>query len=113
MAEIPSPSCEYILLNDFLTRDFTVTRSMTSLKIKTRKLTVQIKDNGKVLTSVPGQKIIKGLPVEIESAKCLRMQNIIVCHFKEQQMKVKIDLKNVVTTISVSGWHQGKLQGKI
>jgi len=111
LAEIPSPSCEYILLNDFLTRDFTVTRSMTSLKIKTRKMTVQIKDNGKVLTSVPGQKIIKGLPMEIESAKCLRMQNVIVCHFKEQQMKVKIDLKNVVTTISVSGWHQGKLQG--
>ena len=54
-----------------------------------------------------------GLPVESGKSSCVRVDNLIMCHFKEQALKVTVDLKNFFTSISVSGWYKGKSQGKL
>merc|ERR1711931_350660 len=56
-------------------------------------------------------KLDNAIIVESGKSSCVRIDNLIMCHFEEQGMKVTVDLKNFFASISVSGWYKGKSQG--
>ena len=110
--EIPSPKYQYVLIHDFQNSDFTVLKIKDAIKIKNKDMKVVIFNNGKVSTKFSGGKIVYGLPVETNAAKCLRKENLIFCDFPNDKFQVVTNLKHTIVTIAVSTWHHGKLQGK-
>lgn len=109
--EVPTKKCQYVLTHDFAYGTFTVTKGDDFLKIKTKDMKVVIYNNGKTITTLPNNQVEESLPVEFKDSKCVRKQNLVFCHFAAEGFKVVKDLKNDITTFSVSQWHHGKLLG--
>lgn len=99
-------------MHDFQNSDFTVLKTKDAIKIKNKDMKVVIFNNGKVSTKLSSGKIVYGLPVESNAAKCLRKENLIFCDFPDDKFQVVTDLKHSIVSIAVSAWHHGKLQGK-
>lgn len=102
--------CSYLLAHDFVNNKFTVKTEGSSLVIDTPDMSVTIKKNGNV-KAVVGKEVIKTLPVQSKSGHCKRQGNLIVCDFVTDDFKVVVDLKNEITTLSISGWYFGRTQG--
>jgi hypothetical protein len=105
----PSP-CSYLLARDFQDKKFTLSKLDNAIIVETPQMTVKIRNDGQTKTTI-GNSMKFGLPVESGKSTCVRMDNLILCHFKEQGLKITVDLKNFFITISVSGWYKGKSQG--
>ena len=99
-------------MHDFQNSDITVLKTKDAIKIKNKDMKVVIFNDGKVSTKFSGGKIVYGLPVESNAAKCLRKENLIFCDFPDDKFQIVTDLKHSIVTIAVSAWHHGKLQGK-
>merc|ERR1719462_1025417 len=102
--------CSYLLARDFQDKKFTLSKLDNALIVETPQMVVKIRDDGQTKTTI-GNKLKFGLPVEAGKSTCVRVDNLIMCHFEEQGMKVTVDLKNFFASISVSGWYKGKSQG--
>jgi hypothetical protein len=102
--------CRYLLARDFQDKKFTIVKSDGAITVETPDMAIKIRDDGRTRTTI-GNSVSNSLPVESGAAQCVRMDNLILCHFKDQKMKITVDLKNKFTTISVSGWYKGKTQG--
>merc|ERR1712013_771449 len=105
----PSP-CSYLLARDFQDKKFTISKLDNAIIVETPQMAVKIRNDGQTKTTI-GNAMKFGLPVESGKSSCVRVDNLIMCHFKEQALKVTVDLKNFFTSISVSGWYKGKSQG--
>lgn len=105
----PSP-CSYLLARDFQDKKFTLSKLDNAIIVETPQMTVKIRDDGQTKTTI-GNGMRFGLPVESGKSTCIRTNNLIMCHFVEQGLKITVDLKNFFTSISVSGWYKGKSQG--
>lgn len=81
-----------------------------SFIVDTSDMSVTIGKDGKTSTKI-GNKVINSLPVESKSGQCVRKDTLVICHFIEKNFKLVVDLKNDVTTFSISGWYYGKTQG--
>merc|ERR1711962_949079 len=105
----PSP-CSYLLARHFQDKKFTLSKLDNAIIVETPQMTVKIRNDGQTKTTI-GNGMRFGLPVESGKSTCLRVDNLIMCHFQEQGLKVTVDLKNFFTSISVSGWYKGRSQG--
>jgi len=108
--DAPKSGCSYLLARDFQDKKFTLRKVDGAIVAETPDMTIKIRDDGRV-KATKGNEVSFSLPVESGSSACVRVDNLILCHFKEQQVKITVDLKNFFTIISVSGWYQGKSQG--
>merc|ERR1712142_1112661 len=102
--------CSYLLARDFQDKKFTLSKLDNAIIVETPQMTVKIRNDGQTKTTV-GNGMRFGLPVESGKSSCVRIDNLIMCDFVEQGLKVTVDLKNFFTSISVSGWYKGKSQG--
>merc|ERR1719466_203481 len=102
--------CSYLLARDFQDKKFTLSKLDNALIVETPQMVVEIRDDGQTKTTI-GNGMRFGLPVESGKSSCVRIDNLIMCDFVEQGLKVTVDLKNFFTSISVSGWYKGKSQG--
>lgn len=105
----PSP-CSYLLARDFQDKKFTISKLDNALIVNTQDMTVKIRQDGNTKTTINGKNSFS-LPVESGASKCVRVDNLILCNFEKEGLKVTVDLKNDFTTISISGWHKGKSHG--
>jgi hypothetical protein len=105
----PSP-CSYLLARDFKDKKFTLSKLDNAIIVETAKMTVKIRNDGQTKTTI-GNGVKFGLPVEVGASRCVRTDNLVMCHFSEEGVKITVDTKNDFITVSVSGWYKGKSQG--
>jgi hypothetical protein len=102
--------CRYLLARDFQDKKFTIVKSDNAISIETPDMAIKIRDDGRVKATI-GKEDVRMLPVDAKNSQCARMDNLVLCHFRDQRLKVTVDLKNGFTIISLSGWYKGKTQG--
>merc|ERR1712142_1215696 len=103
-------ACSYLLARDFQDKKFTLSKLDNAIIVDTPQMSVKIRNDGQTKTPI-GNSMKFGLPVESGKSSCVRLDNLVMCHFQEQGLKVTVDLKNFFTSISVSGWYKGRSQG--
>lgn len=111
MIENNKAGCGYLLAHDFSNNKFTLKKEGDAIVVDTPDMSVTINKDGTTKTRI-GAQVIKSLPVESKSGDCVRKESLVICHFIKKNFKLIVDLKNDITTFSISGWYYGKTQGR-
>ena len=111
LVENKTPGCGYLLAHDFGNNQFTLKKEGEAIVVDTPDMSIAINKNGKTKARI-GKQVISTLPVESKSGNCIRKDALVKCYFMSKNFKVVVDLKNDITTLSMSGWYYGKTQGK-